>query len=196
VRSARLPQPLVATLVPFADAGSDGGFYRVWLRAAGTDLPKDESLLSDGEESRSREGNVSGSINDGDFGSYVVTFDGRAAGEDWYAVSLDAPASIGRIVFAHGRNFHDGGWFDTSAGKPRLQVQRTKGGPWETVAEVADYPATSATANPGLKPGQRFTLRLASPVPAVALRVVGKPAVGDNPNQAFSSCAELQAFAE
>jgi hypothetical protein len=31
-------------------------------------------------------------------------------------------------------------------------------------------------------------------VRALAIRVVGKPASGDNPAQAFSSCAELQAF--
>ncbi len=28
------------------------------------------------------------------------------------------------------------------------------------------------------------------------VRVIGKPACGDNPQQAFSSCAELQAFAD
>jgi hypothetical protein len=28
----------------------------------------------------------------------------------------------------------------------------------------------------------------------VAIRVIGKPSSGDNPAQAFSSCAELQAF--
>ena len=39
-----------------------------------------------------------------------------------------------------------------------------------------------------------FTLRLATPVTALALRVVGTPATGDNPKQAFSSCGELQAF--
>jgi hypothetical protein len=31
---------------------------------------------------------------------------------------------------------------------------------------------------------------------ALAVRVVGKPAGGDNPNQAFSSCGELEAFSE
>jgi hypothetical protein len=41
-----------------------------------------------------------------------------------------------------------------------------------------------------------FLVRLPQPVTAVALRVLGKPASGDNPQQAFSSCAELQAFAQ
>ena len=40
----------------------------------------------------------------------------------------------------------------------------------------------------------RFTCILAKPVTALAVRVIGVPAGGDNPQQAFSSCARLQAF--
>ena len=179
------------TMLPFADAGTDGGAYPVWLRkaAAGSD-----SLLIHGIESRSRPGNLTGSIIDDDFSSCVVTFGGKQRGnEDWFAVTLDAPVKIRRVVFAHGQSFHDGGWF---VGKPKVQVQRQKGGAWETVGELDDYPATTATDGSKLKPGQTFTLRLASPVNAVAVRVLGVPASGDEPKQAFSSCAELQAFSK
>ena len=178
-------------MVPFADAGADGAAYRVWLRkaAAGSD-----SLLVDGVESRSRPGNLSGSIIDGDFGSCVVTSgDKRRGNEHWFVVTLDAPVPIRRVVFAHGRSFHDGGWF---VGKPKVQVQRDKGSAWETVGELGDYPATTATDSKKLEPGQPFSLCLASPVNAVAVRVLGMPASGDNPNQANSSCAELQAFSK
>ena len=196
VVARRGSEPKAAVLVPFADAGAEGSTYRVWIRAPGAELPQTDSLLADGDESRSRQGNVSGSITDGSFESMVVTFDGRMAKEDWYAVTLKEPVAIRRIVFAHGGNFHDGGWFDASAGKPKVQVRREKGGAWETVGEFADYPATSATDNQGLKAAQKFTLRLASPIKVVAVRVSGVPASGDNPVQAFSSCAELEAFAE
>lgn len=196
LRSSRSSEPFSATFVPFADAGADGGVYRVWLRAPGAAWPKNESLLADGEESRSRPGNQQGSIIDGDPASFAVTFDARPATEDWFAVTLPAAVNIGRVVFAHGQNFHDGGWFDVSAGKPRVQIQRAPGVPWETVGELADYPATTATSNSGLKPGQKFTLRLTASVPAIAVRVVGKPAGGDNAKQAFSSCGELEAFTE
>jgi hypothetical protein len=155
---------------------------------------KNDSLLAEGEESRSRQGNQHGQINDSDFDSFVVTFDGKPAKEDWFAVTLAAPASVRRVVFAHGKNFHDGGWFDASAGKPRVQVQRSKGSTWETVGELADYPATTTADNKKLKAGQTFTLRLPEPIKAVAVRVIGAPACGDKPTQAFSSCAELQAF--
>ena len=75
----------------------------------------------------------------------MVTYDGTSAKEDWYAVTLPAPARIARVVFKHGQNFHDGGWFDTRGGKPRVQVQTKSGGAWETVGELAGYPATTAT---------------------------------------------------
>lgn len=196
VVSARDKEAKSAVFVPFADAGSDGSRYRIWLRAPGAKWPENASLFAFARESRSRQGNVVGDISDGDFRSFVVTFDGTARDEDWFAVRLDEPVTIRRIVYAHGKTFHDGGWFDASAGKPRIQVQRTQGGAWETVGTLDDYPATTATNAKGLKEGQSFTLRLKEPIEAVAIRVIGKPACGDNPRQAFSSCAELQGFAE
>ncbi|WP_165247574.1 glycoside hydrolase family 127 protein [Paludisphaera soli] len=191
-------RPFTAAFVPFADAGSTGGAYRVWLRAPGVALPPRESVLAYAEETRSREGNVGGSINDGDPETFVVTFDSRKPkdGEDWYAVTLPEPAPIGRVVFRHGRSFHDGGWFDASRGKPRVQVRREADGPWETVGELADYPAATASDPADLAPGRPFELKLKEPVAARGVRVVGVPASGDGPDQAFSSCAELEAFGD
>jgi uncharacterized protein len=184
-----------AVFVPFADAGAEGGEYRIWMRAPGVAASQAASLLGDGEESRSRQGNMSGSILGDDLQSPVVTFNGRPAREDWYAVSLSVPVIFRRVVFAHGKTFHDGGWFNGSQGKPRVQIQRQKGGPWVTIGELVDYPSTSSTDSRGLQAGQQFTLHLPNPIEAFGVRVVGKPASGDNPSQAFSSCAELAAFA-
>ena len=169
---SRGDEPRTARFCTFADAGAEGGVYRVWLRATGVA----DSLLAGGNESRSRQGNSKGSINDGDLGSFVVTFDGKPTKQDWFAVALAEPVRIGRVVFAHGQNFHDGGWFDASAGKPRVQVQRAKGGAWQTIGNLTDYPATTAVSDKGLKPGQIFTLRLSQPIQAVAVRVIGAPA--------------------
>jgi len=185
--------PVKLHLISFADAGGTGSRYKIWLP-----LPKVPSgnVLLDGAESRSRPGNQPGSITDEDIQSLVVTFNGQPAKADWFAVTLTAPAQIRRVVFMHGNNFHDGGWFDASAGKPKVQIQREKDGTWETVGVLTDYPATTATGNADIHPGQAFTLRLAEPVSALAVRVLGVPACGDNPQQKFSSCAELQAFAQ
>jgi hypothetical protein len=84
--------------------------------------------------------------------------------------------------------FQNGGWFDTSSGKPAIQVKRTRTGNWETVATLDSYPVTSATVPPTLHDGQGFEVKLKQPVTAVALRIVGRP------GGAFSSCAELAAY--
>jgi hypothetical protein len=176
-------------MIPFADAGTSGSKYKIWIpigRAEG-------NLLLEEKESRSRKGNASGSITDGDTGTFVVTYDGKAAAEDWFEVTLAAPAEVKSVVFVHGKTFHNGGWFDASAGLPKVQVRTSKDGEWQTVAELKDYPATTATSAAGLTDGERFTCQLPQATRVFGVRVVGKPASGDNPRQAFSSCAEILA---
>lgn len=101
-------------------------------------------------------------------------------------------------MFTHGRNFAHGGWFDTRAGKPVVQVRRDAASDWLTVGELADYPATTGTQGDDLQRwwmDARFTLVLPQPVQLVAVRVLGTPAGGNQPQQAFASCTELQAYA-
>ena len=180
-------------LVPFADAGERGSDYKVWIPLPGGGSSSG-NLLVTGKESRSRRGNMGGSINDEDFQSTVVTWDGKPASQDWFAVSLEAPVTISRVVFTHGMNFHDGGWFDTGKAKPQVQVRLSPDGEWETVGELDSYPATTATSAGGLQPGDHFTCQFKEPLKACAVRVIGTPASGDNLQQAFSSCSELEAF--
>ncbi len=192
--SIPLGTTLSIRLVPFADAGGTGSRYKVWLP-----LPKNlyaGNVLLEGTESRSRPGDLGGSILDEDFETAVSTRDGKAAEADWFAVQLEAPARVKRVVYAHGKTFHDGGWFDATAGKPRVQVQRTRGGEWETVAEFKDYPATTARNSEEMEGGESVIGTLPQALEVWGVRVIGKPACGDSPQQAFASCAELQAFSE
>ena len=118
--------PLSIRLVPFADAGSTGARYKVWLP-----LPRElyrGNLLLDGKASHSRQENLDGSMTDEDFETFVTTADGKLAEEDWFAVELDEPVMVKRVLFAHGKTSPNGGWFDATAGKPRVQVKRTKDG--------------------------------------------------------------------
>ena len=124
----------------------------------------------------------------------MVTFDSNSAAEDWYAVTMEAPITIARVLFAHGKTLQDGGWFDASAGKPRIHIQTSKGGEWKDAGELKDYPATTATSVGPLRDGDSFNCPLPAPVKVFGVRVVGKPACGQNPKQAFSSCGDLQAF--
>jgi hypothetical protein len=173
-------------LATFADIGAGGESYRVWLAGM---VPGEVAVAS---EARSRAGNVAGAIADGDRDSLVVTYDGQRAAEDWYSIAFASPQELARVAFAHGHAFHDGGWFDASKGRPKVQV-RAVTGEWQTVGELADYPPTTATDREQLVDGQLFTLQLDRAVTAVEVRVIGTPACGDNPAQAFSSCAELMA---
>jgi hypothetical protein len=170
-------------MVPFADAG---GHYKVWLH-----LPSG-SLLRGGTASQSRNAGGASRINDDDPDTSVDTSDGKQApAEDWFAVTLDKPVAVRRVVFVQGgRNDGLGGGY--FVGKPKVQVQREKGGTWETVGEFGDYPVFSGN----IPYGRTFTLRLAAPVEVVAVRVIGAPGSSDDPKRAYASCAELQAFGE
>jgi hypothetical protein len=136
-------------------------------------------------------GNVQGSITDGSVATFVVTFDGGKSPEDWYALEWPKPVEFRQVTFVHGKAFHDGGWFDASKGKPRIEVRRSQNGPWEEVGRLTSYLSTSATSTAGITDGQRFEATLDHPVKAFGVRVVGVPSSGDGLNQAFSSCAEL-----
>jgi uncharacterized protein len=163
----------------FAEAGAKGEKYRIWI-----------GLPADSEEDRIRPGNVQGSINDGDERTFVVTWDGRSHDdEDWYSLTFARPKRVSKLSYAHGHSFHDGGWF---VGVPRFEVKVTPEGPWEAVGALPGYPTTTDTDPKGLRDGQWFTLILPAPKEIVAVRIVGKPSCGDNPNLRFTSCAELK----
>lgn len=185
----------VLTLVPYAEAGADGkSTFEVWIPLSAPNSVA-ESLFSGRPWAASRQGNVMGDLTDDDTSTFAVTFTNTPADEDWFSVRSPQPILIQGVIFAHGRSFHDGGWFDTEGGKkkPQVQVQTEEGGAWKTVAALDSYPNATATDAAGLKSGQKFVVRFA-PVTVIAVRVLGKPACGDNSAQAFSSCAELQAF--
>src|SRR5262249_43121291 len=125
------------------------------------------SVFAFGRESRSRPGRASGQISDGQAVTISNTDDGKPAPEDWFAVATNQTVRLRRVVYAHGRTEANGGWFDASLGKPRIQVQRVPGGPWQTVGVLGDYPSTTGGAAAGLEPGQEFTLVLDDPADCV-----------------------------
>jgi DUF1680 family protein len=183
--------PLKAELIPYADAGSSGSAYKIWLPYE--PAPPGRNLVRDGVEIRSRKPNA-GSIIDDNLETIAATFNNKRASQDWFGVELEEPVTISRVVFAHGKTFHDGGWFDTSSGKPIVEIKTSAGGAWEKAGELKDYPAATASDAAGLKAEEKFSCQLEKPIAVFGVRVIGKPASGDNPKQAFASCAELQAF--
>jgi len=175
----------------FADAGATGSNFAVWLPSPERLSKMAAAPFLSAKESWSRKGNVEASIADGDTSTWRVTFDGKPQPEDWFAVERERLATINSVVFAHGHVYHDGGWFDASKGKPRIQIKKTPAGAWEDLAVIVGYPATTATDATGLADGQEFAVRVPA-VQAAGIRVIGVPACGDNAKQSFASCAELQ----
>ena len=187
--------PTDIRLVPFADAGCNGSVYRVWLPLTGT--PRD-NVLREGRTSRSgpwEPSRYDGSFNDGNPATIADTFEkNKRPKEAWFAVTLLESAAIKRVVFVHGRNDHDGGWFATTTGQPRVQVMTASGGTWETVGDLSAYPATSTADAATLKNGARFECTLPAALTVIAVRVIGVPSSGDDPAQAFATCGELEAY--
>jgi len=186
-------------LTPFANAGGDGkSRFVVWLSLPGRAPVRkaDGSLFFAGDVSVSRRGNQEMDIADDDFQTFRVTWNLEKRDEDWFAVSVAEPVRISRVVFGQGRYYHDGGWFDVAGGgKPRVQVMESPNGQWKTIATLDSYPDTTSTDPKSLADGQEFEARF-PPVSAVAVRVIGRPACGDDPKQNFASCSEVQAFAQ
>jgi hypothetical protein len=186
-RSANGKPPVIRKelmLVPFADARD----YRIWL-AKPDMLPLGPvSLTAFGTESWSRDGNGDGSICDERSDTYHTTAQGSPGKEDWYAVEMDQPQTIARVVYRHGKSFPTGGWFDTSEQRPLIQIKRTQEGSWETVATLDAYPQTTSARPSDLYDGQAFEVKLKQAMQAFGIRIVARPGRG------FSSCAELAAY--
>jgi YHS domain-containing protein len=159
------------------------------------ETPVNTNLLYYGKESYSRAGNINASFIDNNFSTHRVSMDGTLQTTDWYAVTLPVPYLINKVIYAHGNNYADGGWFDTTSGMPKIQVQTSDGGIWTDVADITDYPTTSSSSGGGLTQGQQFVVSI-DPVIVYGVRVIGKPVQYTGKTYSFSSIGELQASYE
>ena len=165
--------PKEANFVPFADAGSTGGEYRVWLRAPGVNATT--TLMADAHESRSRQGNQNGSIIDGDPGSFVVTYDGTAAKEDWYAVTIPRRRRSLASCSSTARASMTAAGLTRMAANPRCRFNGPREVRGRRSASWADIrprrPPTAVIS----RTARRLNVVLAHPVSGVAVRVLGVP---------------------
>ncbi|MBS0580799.1 MAG: glycoside hydrolase family 127 protein [Proteobacteria bacterium] len=215
------PETRAARLVPFADL-ADGrvwvsredrlradvpaltAFARVNLSVLNLRLEPSASPPTDVLEHVTDEDPRSFcTVNPRDFGlaNYLGAPPGRRDDPVWFALMLEKPVEVSRIVFRHGAVSATGGWFDTTEGPPRLEFSR---GPiatssndalmddskvhWELAGLLEEYPRTGPAAPPPLTDGQLFELRLPRAVQVHGLRIVGR-AGGD-----YASCAELGGY--
>jgi uncharacterized protein len=186
-------KPAGFTLLPYADAG-ESGYFSVWLADRARYNPNGISLFTQVHENFSRTGTNRGSIADNSTATYTSTDNGEKRDEDWFELDAGWHTQHNVIVFRHGKSTPTGGWFDTSRGKPKILFKT-----WENyheVAEISDYPDTTATSPGTLTDGQAFRIVIPKDKrePAFRVRVAGTPACGNKPSQNSASCSEIQVF--
>ena len=200
-------------LIPFADAGGTGTAYAVWLPLAGA--PPECNVLLEGKVGSTGKTENLRACADGELSTVAILRPEDPAGVHGFSVVLPRAVAVRRLVFAHGQVWGKGGWFDTSAGAPQFEVQRTPEGRWEKVGELPKYPKTTATNGGALGPlvGKSpanwacsaaelagiiarctYTLELPEPISVVAVRVSGTPSRPASAEPGVLTCAEFQAF--
>lgn len=181
-------------LLPYMDAGQDT-YFSVWLRDHAQRERNLLSMFTQAHESVSRKGSNRGSIADNCTNTFSSTDNGGKLAEDYFEVNAGWRCEFNIIVFHHGKTLPNGGWFDTSKGKPRVQIHLPGGG-FKDVAVLENYPDTTAE-DPGLLRDQQ-AFRVVIPKEkrenAFGVRIVGVPAHGNNPDQNFATCSELKVF--
>jgi hypothetical protein len=203
-------EPARLGFVPFADAGCGGAGYQVWLPLEAT-LDR-RNLLLEGRVDPAPDAENLRLCADGEFGTVATLRPVDSTQTVSFTITLPRAMTVARVSFAHGMIWGDGGWFDTSAGMPRVQVQRAPGGAWEDVGTLADYPATSAADGgaiardlhkeleiPGAELARRiarhtYSLTLERPRDVVGVRVSGTASRPAGHKTGVLTCAELQAF--
>lgn len=186
-------KPAQITLLPFADAGVRD-YFSVWLVDRARHNPNGISLFTQVHENCSRPGSDRGSFADNSTATFTSTDNGEKRDQDWFEVDAGWHVKYNVIVFRHGKATPTGGWFDTSKSKPRILLKSWHD--YHEVAEIADYPATTATSPGTLTDGQAFRVVIPKDKrePAFRVRVTGTPAAGNSPDQNSASCSEIQVF--
>jgi len=195
--SVQAGQRLRARFLPFSEAGANGAAYRIWVQ-----LPQqgDENLLAYGKAFGSEPAKDFGAINDGNPATHVAFEPVKPGEEVWAGVRLEAPARLvafkywsGTIIWDDGRLYYPG-WFDTSKELPRIEVMTSADSPWQCVGSLEAYPRTKADHWPEIEDAKGFSLQLAKPVVAVAVRIVGRVSGGGDLRHSSLSIGELEAI--
>jgi len=186
-------KPAQITLLPFADAGVRD-YFSVWLVDRARHNPNGISLFTQVHENCSRPGSNRGSFADNPAATFTSTDNGETRDQDWFEVDAGWHTKFNVIIFRHGKATPTGGWFDTSKAKPKILFKSWHD--YHEVAEIADYPATTATSPGTLTDGQAFRVVIPKNKrePAFRVRIAGTPAAGNNPAQNSASCSEIQVF--
>jgi hypothetical protein len=114
------------------------------------------------------------------FRQYDSYSGGAASNDDWIGYQYSSTRTLQRVVFQEGKNFSDGGWFNS------LRVQVRQAGNWVNVSNLVSTPA--------YPPNDRINFEIYTltftPITGDAIRIDGAP----GGTASFISVAELQVY--
>ncbi len=166
---ASAPDTVSITIVPLPDSESDltqlgAVIARVTAPLSGGGSP-DIEIIRDGDKPPTNPTATADPTRQYD------TYDGfNAAAEDWIGYSFGSSHLFTRVVFQEGKNFFDGGWFES------LTVQIRQGGVWAEVTGLSITPAYPAADNDidFDFDFEIFTLTF-DPISGDGIRIIGAP---------------------
>lgn len=87
------------------------------------------------------------------------------------------PLNLNSVSFIHGPLAVDGGWFNTEAGKPAVEIRRSLKGNWEPAGTIDSYPTTNVfTLREDLPPGietTEYKYTFTTPTLVYGVRIMG-----------------------
>ncbi len=113
---------------------------------------------------------------------YDTYHGGAYAAEDWIGYQYASPQTFTKVVFQEGKNFVDGGWFNT------LNVQVRQNGVWINVPNLMSTPTYPPNDNVNY---ETYTLTF-TPIAGDAIRIDGAPGGGAY----FISVGELMVYGQ
>jgi hypothetical protein len=122
-------------------------------------------------------------VGSGDSSQQYDTYNGEVRAEEFIGYQFSASQTFGKVVFQDGKQFGNGGWFNT------LQLQVHQGGAWVNIGGVVATPAYKGNDNISF---ETYTFTF-PPVSGDGIRLDGAP--GGDTSATFISVGELRVYA-
>ncbi len=179
----------ISVLTPAPGGGTSQSVPFTVVQPAAPNLTQTGSIIARitapiGGGSRSleviRDGDMPPVGNTDSYREYDTYSGGGYASEDWIGYQYTAPQTFAKVVFQEGKNFVDGGFFNS------LTVQVRQNGTWVNVSNLVTTPAYPPNDNINY---ETYTMTF-DPISGDAVRIDGAP----DGTAYFTSVGELQVY--
>lgn len=132
-------------------------------------------------------------------GSLFTTQNGELQQNAYIGILRNRRMTIERLLIVGGLALENGGWWDSSSGKPEIQIMANPGADWTTVMTLDAYPTLDGVDMAAAQAGFQelpWEVTFNPPINAVGIRLHGVGATGNNPQQSFVSLSEIRAYGQ